>query len=81
MYHLHVTSARFRTETPRSFHLIKKNKYSKAAPDETAVIQTLIQNGICGSRLVIMHVLDHWELHTDVFYRVLHGNFPGRASK
>ncbi len=35
----------------RSFQLKKNNnKYSKAAPDETAVIQTLIQNSICGSR-------------------------------
>ncbi len=26
-------------------------------------------------------VLDHWELHTDEFYRVLNGKLPGRASK
>ncbi len=50
MYHLHVTSARFRTETPRSFHL-KKIKKSEAMSDETAHIQALIQNSIRGSMI------------------------------
>ncbi len=51
MYHLHVTSARFRTETQRSFHLIKNIYISKAMSDETAHIQALIQNSVCGAMM------------------------------
>ncbi len=42
MYHLHATSPRFRTETPRKTQAyLKKNKYSKAPPDELTLIQAL----------------------------------------